>query len=103
MSNPALVQYYRLFQIIEPFGNLKLLGMTVLPHFKVTGFELMESIRNTSGTVNSMGDNSMVTRNSSLSEATFRCIVQPVMMTGKPVPLNICNSNIKCEVFRLDS
>lgn len=101
MANPALVQYYGVFQYFEHSDNLKLLGLTTLPCFKVTGFELQcTKGKKPESVITPMGDNSALT--SGQSEAKFMCIIQPVLITGSVVSLDLCKTNIKCETFRIE-
>ena len=100
VSNPELVQYYRVFQIKEPSKSLILLGLTVLPCFKVTGFKLPLTSLNVSKVetvINSGGDSSVVEH----SEAEFHCFIQPVVVTGKAMPFSFSHTNKKREVFRV--
>lgn len=97
VSNPEKVQYYRVYQVMRPSDGLKLLGLTIFQCFKVTGFTLSPIDVSQSGAAL----NSTIV--SAHTEAEFKCVIQPVLNTGNPVPLNVCKSNIKSESFGLES
>ena len=101
VPNPEKVQYYRVYQVMGPSDDLKLLGLTIFQCFKVTGFKLPIVDVSKSGTeLNVVGGNSTIVNTH--TEVKFECVVQPVLNTGNAVPLTMCKSNIKSESFGLE-
>ena len=102
VPNPENVQYYRVYQVMRPSDELKLLGLTVITSFRVTGFELTPADLSKCKTeLNIRGGN--IANVNTCTEVRFECVVQPVLNTGNAVPLPVCKSNIKAENFGLEN